>query len=132
MRDKKGRPKPEDYVAYSGERAAALKGVYQRLGAWKDAKKVPVAVNEFGVIRWAGGWREGKPAPDADRFMADQLELIEGLGLNYAVWKWDPAECLGDDDFNFRHGQLFEQHADVESALSDVIRSHWRSVGTRR
>lgn len=132
MRDKKGRPKPEDYVAYSEERAAALKGVYQRLGAWKDAKKVPVAVNEFGVIRWAGGWREGKPAPDADRFMADQLELIEGLGLNYAVWKWDPAECLGDDDFNFRHGQLFEQHADVESALSDVIRSHWRSVGTRR
>jgi hypothetical protein len=122
MKDKKGKPKPEQYVTYSAGYAAELEGVYRRLSAWKEANKVPVAVNEFGVIRWVGGWSGGKPAPDAYRFMADQLRLIEGLGLNYAIWKWDPAECMGDDDFNFRHGQTFEKHANVDSELSDVIR----------
>jgi hypothetical protein len=122
MKDKKGKPKPEQYVTYSAGYAAELEGVYRRLSAWKEANKVPVAVNEFGVIRWVGGWSGGKPAPDAYRFMADQLRLIEGLGLNYAIWKWDSAECMGDDDFNFLHGQTFEKHANVDSELSDVIR----------
>ena len=130
MKDKKGRPKPEQYVAYSAGYAAELEGVYRRLGAWRDEKKVPVAVNEFGVIRWAGGYKDGKPAPDAHRFMEDQLKLIEGLGLNYAVWKWDPAECMGDDDYNFRHGQFFEKHTDVDSDLSNVISAHWRAAAT--
>jgi hypothetical protein len=70
--------------------------------------------------------------PDADQFMADQLRLIEGLGLNYAVWKWDPAECMGDDDFNFRHAQIFDKHAKEESELSRVIRSHWQMAAPPR
>lgn len=132
LRDKKGEPKPGDYVAYGAGHVAELKGVYGRLGEWKAAKKVPVVVNELGVIRWAGGWNGTAPLPDADRFMDEQLLLIEGLGLNYAVWKWDPAECMGDDDFNFRHGQLFKSHTDEDSKLSGVIRAHWKADAAPR
>jgi hypothetical protein len=39
---------------------------------------------------------------------------------------------MGDDDFNFRHGQLFENHADVESKLSEVIRCHWKPCAARQ
>lgn len=77
---------------------------------------VPVAVNEFGVMRWE---------PGAADFMDDQMDLFEQRGMNYALWVWDPSwEPWTEevDAFNFRHGPDPNNHTDVESSdLMDVI-----------
>ena len=81
---------------------------------------VPVAVNEFGVIRWE---------PGAADFMDDQMELFEQRGMNYALWAWETswaAYAEEVDAFNFRHGPDPEHRADVESSdLLEVILKHW-------
>ena len=83
------------------------------------AHSVPVAVNEFGLMRWE---------PGAATFMDDQMDLLEQRGVNYALWLW---ECSWEpyvtevDEFNFRHGPDPNNHADVESDLMDVIVGHW-------
>jgi hypothetical protein len=81
---------------------------------------VPVAVNEFGVVRWV---------PGAAEFMDDQMELFEQHGLNHALWVWDPAwEPWAEeiDGFNFRHGPDPHHHAAVPSNdLMDAIVRYW-------
>ena len=79
----------------------------------------PVAVNEFGLVRWV---------PGAAEFMDDQMDLFEQRGMNHALWVWDPlwepwAEEV--DGFNFRHGPNPDNHTDVESDLMDVIVAYW-------
>ncbi|MCK4316801.1 MAG: endo alpha-1,4 polygalactosaminidase, partial [Anaerolineae bacterium] len=81
---------------------------------------VPVAVNEFGVVRWE---------PGADDFMDDQMDLFEQRGMNHALWVWETswapyAEEV--DAFNFRHGPDPNNHTDVGSSdLMDVIIEYW-------
>ena len=81
---------------------------------------VPVAVNEFGLMRWE---------PGADRFMDDQMDLFEQRGMNHALWVWDPSwEAWTEevDAFNFRHGPDPDNHQDVVSSdLMDVIIKYW-------
>ena len=81
---------------------------------------VPVAVNEFGLMRWE---------PGADRFMDDQMDLFEQRGMNHALWVWDPSwEAWTEevDAFNFRHGPDPSHHDDVASSdLIDVIKEYW-------
>jgi len=82
---------------------------------------VPVAVNEFGVMRWE---------PGAAEFMDDRMSLFEQRGVNYALWLWETswapyAEEV--DAFNFRHSPDTNNHTDVESSdLMDVIVAYWR------
>lgn len=81
---------------------------------------VPVAVNEYGLMRWE---------PNGDRFMDDEMSLFEERGINYAIWLWESSwkEYEGEvDAFNFRHGPDPMNHADVEtSRLIEVIRRYW-------
>lgn len=81
---------------------------------------VPVAVNEFGVVRWE---------PGADDFMDDQMDLFEQRGMNQALWVWETSWALYAEEvdaFNFRHGPDPSNHTDVESSdLMDVIVEHW-------
>jgi hypothetical protein len=80
---------------------------------------VPVAVNEFGVVRWARG---------ADKFMDDQMDLFEQRGLNYALWLWESSwrPLAEEDAFNFRHGPNPKNHTDVASSqLINVIMKYW-------
>lgn len=81
---------------------------------------VPVAVNEFGAVRWT---------PNVHTFMDDEMDLFEQRGVNHALWVWDPAwEAWTQevDAFNFRHGPDPNNHTDVSSsALMDVIIAHW-------
>ncbi len=81
---------------------------------------VPVAVNEFGVIRWV---------PAAAEFMDDQMGLFEQRGMNYVLWSWESSWPPIQDEidaFNFRHGPDPDTHADVESSpLQDVITRYW-------
>jgi len=87
---------------------------------FKAAHGVPVAANEFGVMRWE---------PGAADFMDDQMDLFEQRGMNYALWLWETSwEPYAEevDAFNFRHGPDPHNHADVESSkLMDVIVAHW-------
>ena len=80
----------------------------------------PVAVNEFGVVRWE---------PGAAQFMDDQIGLFEQRGMNHALWVWETSwdEYAEEvDAFNFRHGPDPNEHAGVESSdLMDVIVKYW-------
>jgi hypothetical protein len=90
------------------------------IDAFKAEYGVPVAVNEFGVVRWV---------PGGAAFMDDQMELFEQRGMNHALWSWDSlwepftAEV---NAFNFRFGPDPDHHSDVASSdLIDVIVKYW-------
>ena len=80
----------------------------------------PVAVNEFGVVRWE---------PGAAQFMDDEIEILETLGLNYALWAWEPSwepwveEVNG---FNLLLGPDPRNHAEIPSnKLLEVVKKYW-------
>jgi hypothetical protein len=98
--------------------AEQLNHVYDRLEKQKDSLGVPVAVNELGVMRWE---------PGAEQFMQIQVRRLEQLRANYAVWVWDPKECLGWDEMNFRNGPDPRNHHEFrENLLATAIREGWR------
>jgi hypothetical protein len=87
---------------------------------FKARYEVPVAVNEYGVVRWA---------PNAADFMRDEMALFEQRGMNHAFWVFNPAWTpfrQSVDEFNFQHGPDPNNHQDVAaSALLDVILANW-------
>ncbi len=99
---------------------AWLENYLATVAAFQAEHGVALAVNEFGLVRWA---------PNADRFMEDQMDWFEAQGLNYALWAWESSwppiqEVI--DAFNFRHGPDPNHHSDVEtSALIEVIKAAW-------
>lgn len=96
-----------------------LEGLLSTVDIFRATCAVPVAANEFGVVRWA---------PGAAAFMDDQMGLFERLGLNYALWVWDPAWMPWEreiDAFNFRHGPDPDNHSPAESDLMEVIIRRW-------
>ena len=87
--------------------------------AFQEAHHVHVAVNEYGVHRWA---------PGAADFMRDQMTLFEQLGLNYALWEWQTSFepfASSVDAFDFRHGENPINHTHVPNALQSAIVSFW-------
>jgi len=86
----------------------------------------PVAVNEFGIQRWE---------PGAAQFMGDEMDVLEQLGANYALWAWDPASFphpYDQDEFDFRFGPDPGNHAPaVPNALHTAITDHWRRNAVR-
>ena len=98
---------------------AWLDGFLAPIDTFMNDHGVPVAVNEFGVHRWA---------PGADTFMDDQMDLFEQRGLNYALWEWSTSYMpfvTEVNAFNFRHGPDPDNHSDTSNALQDVIAAHW-------
>jgi len=81
---------------------------------------VPIAVTEFGVVRWA---------PEAASFIRDSIALFEEEGWNHALWVWNPAWREWNrevDYFDFMHGPDPTHHADVQSSdLIEVIKGSW-------
>src|SRR5688572_13415439 len=53
------------------------------IDSFKTTYKVPVAINEYGLMRWQ---------PGGAQFMADSMALFEQRGLNHAWWLWAPAD----------------------------------------
>ncbi|HEY6802181.1 MAG TPA: cellulase family glycosylhydrolase [Pyrinomonadaceae bacterium] len=133
-RDLKGIPKPDQYKQYAiyetdpKLESQTLSRIYQRIKDWRASQQAQGAlraltINEFGVIRWAGS----PGNPDGRDFLAKEFVEIKNLKANYALWKWDSHFCTGDDDYNFRHGQLFSHHDDIDdNPLAVLIRSEWR------
>jgi len=99
---------------------AWLDDLLSTIDDFKTAHNVPVAVNEFGVMRWE---------PGADDFMDDQMDLLEQRGLNHALWLWETSWPPIQDEidaFNFRHGPDPENHTDVATSdLIEVIKKYW-------
>ena len=89
------------------------------IDTFKAQHGVPVAVNEFGVMRWV---------PGAAVFMRDQMELFEMRGMNYAFWVFNPAwePHQTNDSFDFLHGSDPNTHSNVETSdLIQVVRRLW-------
>ena len=87
---------------------------------FREEHGVPVAVNEYGLMRWE---------PGGERFIDDEMGLFEERGMNYAIWLW---ECSWGpyarevDAFNFRHGPDPDSHVDVQtSPLLETIERYW-------
>jgi hypothetical protein len=97
---------------------AEMRTVYDSIKARKQRKGIALAVNEFGVTRWVDS---------AEVFISEQMEWIEQIPANYALWLWDPAACLGWDAMNVRNGPDSAYHFEVQqSALIDTMKSAWR------
>lgn len=91
--------------------------VYGIIRHWKNKHGVAVAVNELGVTRWVDR---------AHVFLREQLSLVEGLPANWALWVWDPVQCLGWDGMNFRNGPVAARHRETpNSALARTVREWW-------
>ena len=88
---------------------------------------VPVAVNEFGVVRYAGA--EGQP--DAYKAVEFEMGLNERIGANHALWLWETVACIGYDELNIKHGPDPLKHSDlmVDEELKDdlinAIKRNW-------
>jgi hypothetical protein len=97
-----------------------LDGLLSTIDDFRTTHGVPVAVNEFGVMRWE---------PGAGDYMDDEMDLFEQRGLNHALWLWEcswPPIQDEIDAFNFRHGPDPDNHADVTSSdLIDAIIKYW-------
>jgi len=103
-----------------------LEGLFATVDDFVAQHGVPVAANEFGVMRWE---------PGADAFIDDEMDLFEERGMDHAIWLW---ECSWEpyasevDEFNFRHGPDPQNHQDVEtSALIEVIKGYWSRNAVR-
>lgn len=86
---------------------------------FKSLHNKPVAVNEFGVARWAN---------QAAAYINDQMELFEDRGMNHMIWLWESswAPMASEDMFNFRHGSLPSNHTDVPTSdLIETIKRFW-------
>ncbi|MCF6277125.1 MAG: glycoside hydrolase family 5 protein [Anaerolineales bacterium] len=89
------------------------------IDAFMTANNVPVAVDEFGVMRWV---------PGAAMFMNDEIGLFEERGLNYALWEWQtswPPFAEEVHDFTFTFGPDPKNLKPVNNDLQDVIVRYW-------
>jgi hypothetical protein len=97
-----------------------IDGLFGIIDEFKRINDVPVAITEFGLMRWE---------PGGDKFMEDQMSLLEKRGINHALWVWDPSWRPWTEEvdaFNFRHGPDRKNHENVsESDLMNVIRKYW-------
>ena len=99
---------------------AWLGKLLETVDTFVSAHSVPVAVNEFGVMRWE---------PAAAAFMDDEIDLFEQRGINHALWEWESLWAPLTEEvnaFNFRFGPDPTNRSDVESSdLIDTITRYW-------
>jgi hypothetical protein len=98
---------------------AWLEGFLSTLGRFQQEHGVPVAVNEFGVLRWV---------PNAADFMRDEMDIFEAYGLNHALWVWNPDWKPWDtsvNGMNFRYGADPKNTTPVKNDLQAVILEFW-------
>ncbi|MFH2102847.1 MAG: cellulase family glycosylhydrolase [Chloroflexota bacterium] len=79
----------------------------------------PVAVNEFGAVRWT---------PDGATFLRDEMEIFERNGWNYAIWQWYPdwpPLAAGDTSFNYRLGPDPWNFSETDNEILSVLVEYW-------
>ena len=79
-----------------------------------------MSVNEYGIVRWI---------PGGSNFLDDQLALFEDLGLNHAIWMWDPAWEPWTDEvnsMNYRFGTNPRNNSeDLPNPIMDILIKYW-------
>jgi len=96
-----------------------LDGFLGILDEYQARTGAPLAVNEFGVVRWV---------PGAAEFLRDEFELFEARGLNYAFWVWDPDWPMWNENvngMNYRYGLDPWNASPVENPIWDAVLDHW-------
>jgi hypothetical protein len=105
---------------------AWLEDLFSPVDDFVSMHGAPMAVNEFGVLRWE---------PGAAEFMDDQMNLLEQRGINHALWLWEASWEEHAEEvhaFNFRYGPDPNHYDDVAwSDLIDVIVEYWGRNTTR-
>lgn len=92
-----------------------LTTLYEGIWGYSRNRKAPVAITEFGAH-----WR----APEAADYVALQIDLIERMGANHALWIWETrAVDVGYDEMDFRK--------DPGGELARVIRQNWAANAIR-
>lgn len=96
-----------------------LENLLSILDTFTAKYRVPVAVNEFGAVRWV---------PGAAEFMDDEMGLFEEKGMNHALWEWQVWEPFSQkvSYFNFLFGPDPDNTTEVPNALKDIITKYWR------
>lgn len=93
---------------------------------FQDKWQVPLAVNEYGIVRWI---------PGGEDFLDDQLAFFEVRGLNHAIWIWDPAWQPWTKEvnaMNYRFGQDPKSQEDIyPNPLMDLLEDYWSRNETR-
>jgi hypothetical protein len=113
--------------AYDDRVRETLDERFKFLNGFKQRYSAPVAVNEYGVARWAGTETD----VDADQFLRFEVDLLDRLGANNAIWLWQVSDCLNYDDMNVQHGTDPKNHinipADKEAGdrLIATIKEYW-------
>jgi hypothetical protein len=104
---------------------AWLDGYLSIIDDFKARYGVPVAVNEYGVMRWS---------PGAADFLRDSMDLFEQRGMDHAFWAWNPLWLPYShvDDMNYLRGPDPDDHTDLATSdLIDVITQTWRRNAIR-
>ncbi len=103
-----------------------LEGYLGIIDRFQEKWLVPLAVNEYGIVRWI---------PGGEVFLRDQLSLFEAKGLNHAIWVWDPAwEPWTEEEnaMNYLFGQdPRSKEETLPNPLMDVLIEYW-SLNTIR
>jgi len=97
-----------------------LDSYFLTIDVFQERWGVPVAVNEYGIVRWV---------PGGAAFLDDQLALFEARGLNHAIWMWDPAWEPWTEEvnsMNFRFGPDPQNQIDqVPNPLLEILQKYW-------
>jgi hypothetical protein len=103
-----------------------LEGLLSPVDEFRSTHGMPVAVNEFGVMRFE---------PGAAEYLNDMMGLLENLGVNHTLWAWASAQVLryGEmQEFEYRLGPDMDNLTEeVPSELMDVIVSNWEQNSIR-
>jgi hypothetical protein len=122
---------PEEYThqdrptTYADKQREQLKSRYKEIADYETGNRCPLAVNEFGMIRWAGPVAN----PDSPTFLKEQLSLLESQGRNHALWLWE-VDKIKYYDFHFRLGvdkRRTEEPAPGSDPLVNAIKDNWRA-----
>jgi heme-degrading monooxygenase HmoA len=87
--------------------------------AFQQEYDAVVAVNEFGIVRWA---------PRGSDFLRDQMDLYEKFGWNYSAWQWHASWkplVEGDNLFNFLYGPNPMNVTETDNEVLDAYREAW-------
>lgn len=114
-----------DHVSYPdeiwGERFDRdwIDTLFDTVDAFAKANNAPVAVDEFGVVRWA---------PNAESYLADMMGIFEGRGLNYAIWEWSTSYVSFVEeinDFTLLFGKDAGNTTKIDNPLMEVVKRYW-------
>lgn len=97
-----------------------LEDYLQPIKKFYEKYKIPLAVLEFGVVRWA---------PGAETYLHDQIAWYEAHGLNHALWVWEstyePWYTWGDRAMYYPFGPDPQNFTEVENDIWQVIKNSW-------